>query len=124
MFFPFFAFWLHLTDVDVCLFVRIRYGDRNLASISDPEEIGRIVESVLDANPKELAAYKEVRFVRSFLGSTFPSRERLLIFFVHVMDAQGKTRLFGFFVGMVMKSSGGRADPKISNEILKSVLDG
>ena len=34
----------------------------------------------------------------------------------------GKTNVFGFFVGAVMKESGGKANPKIVNEILKKKL--
>jgi aspartyl-tRNA(Asn)/glutamyl-tRNA(Gln) amidotransferase subunit B len=36
----------------------------------------------------------------------------------------GKDKLFGFFVGQVMKQSGGRANPGIVNQILKAKLDG
>jgi aspartyl-tRNA(Asn)/glutamyl-tRNA(Gln) amidotransferase subunit B len=34
----------------------------------------------------------------------------------------GKTKLFGFFVGQVMKETKGKANPKIVNEILKDRL--
>ena len=34
----------------------------------------------------------------------------------------GKDRLFGFFVGQVMKESKGKANPKLVNEILKKKL--
>jgi aspartyl-tRNA(Asn)/glutamyl-tRNA(Gln) amidotransferase subunit B len=34
----------------------------------------------------------------------------------------GKTKLFGFFVGQVMKETKGKANPKIVNEILKKAL--
>ena len=34
----------------------------------------------------------------------------------------GKTKLFGFFVGQVMKETKGKANPKIVNEILKKIL--
>jgi len=33
-----------------------------------------------------------------------------------------KTKIFGFFVGQVMKETKGRANPKIVNEILKDLL--
>jgi aspartyl-tRNA(Asn)/glutamyl-tRNA(Gln) amidotransferase subunit B len=36
----------------------------------------------------------------------------------------GKDKLFGFFVGQVMKQSGGQANPGIVNQILKAKLDG
>ena len=35
----------------------------------------------------------------------------------------GKDKLFGFFVGQVMKQSGGQANPGMVNQILKSKLD-
>ena len=35
----------------------------------------------------------------------------------------GKDKLFGFFVGQVMKQSGGKANPSMVNQILKSKLD-
>ena len=35
----------------------------------------------------------------------------------------GKEKLFGFFVGQVMKASGGKANPSQVNEILKSKLN-
>ena len=34
----------------------------------------------------------------------------------------GNEKLFGFFVGQVMKASAGKANPKIVNEILRSKL--
>ena len=36
----------------------------------------------------------------------------------------GKDKLFGFFVGQVMKASGGKANPKVVNELLRKKLDG
>jgi aspartyl-tRNA(Asn)/glutamyl-tRNA(Gln) amidotransferase subunit B len=35
----------------------------------------------------------------------------------------GKQQLFGFFVGQVMKAMGGKANPKVVNERLRSKLD-
>jgi aspartyl-tRNA(Asn)/glutamyl-tRNA(Gln) amidotransferase subunit B len=35
----------------------------------------------------------------------------------------GKTKLFGFFVGQVMKATKGKANPKIVNELLQAKLD-
>ena len=35
----------------------------------------------------------------------------------------GKDKLFGFFVGQVMKNSNGKANPKLVNEILKKKLN-
>jgi aspartyl-tRNA(Asn)/glutamyl-tRNA(Gln) amidotransferase subunit B len=36
----------------------------------------------------------------------------------------GKTGTLGFFVGQVMKASGGSADPKLVSELLRKLLDG
>ena len=36
----------------------------------------------------------------------------------------GKTALLGFFVGQVMRSTGGRADPKRAHRLLRRALDG
>ena len=36
----------------------------------------------------------------------------------------GRDKLFGFFVGQVMKAMGGKANPKVVNEILKQKLGG
>jgi aspartyl-tRNA(Asn)/glutamyl-tRNA(Gln) amidotransferase subunit B len=36
----------------------------------------------------------------------------------------GKVKLLGFFVGQVMKVSGGKASPDTVNQILKKHLDG
>ena len=35
----------------------------------------------------------------------------------------GRTRLLGFFVGQVMKATGGKANPKVVNEVLRSKLE-
>ena len=35
----------------------------------------------------------------------------------------GKEKLFGFFVGQVMKVSKGKANPQIVNQILKELLN-
>jgi aspartyl-tRNA(Asn)/glutamyl-tRNA(Gln) amidotransferase subunit B len=34
----------------------------------------------------------------------------------------GKDKLFGFFVGQVMKAMGGKANPQVVNELLKKTL--
>ena len=36
----------------------------------------------------------------------------------------GREKLVGFFVGQVMKLSGGKANPQLTNEILKKLLKG
>ena len=67
--------------------------EKGLKQQSDPKEIEKIINSVIQDNPKSVDAYKS-----------------------------GKDKLFGFFVGQVMKKSGGKANPKLVNEILKKKL--
>jgi aspartyl-tRNA(Asn)/glutamyl-tRNA(Gln) amidotransferase subunit B len=67
--------------------------DQDLAQLSDDQSIERLIDDVLAANPNELVAYR-----------------------------QGKEKLFGFFVGQVMKQSGGKANPGKVNELLKKKL--
>ncbi|WP_293350908.1 MULTISPECIES: Asp-tRNA(Asn)/Glu-tRNA(Gln) amidotransferase subunit GatB [unclassified Microcoleus] len=67
---------------------------KGLIQISDTGAIDRAIDAVLAANPKELEQYRA-----------------------------GKTKLLGFFVGKVMKETGGRADPKLTNELLAAKLN-
>lgn len=69
--------------------------ERGLKQISDPAEIEAIVDKVLAANPGQLEQFRG-----------------------------GKEKLKGFFVGAVLKESGGRANPAMSNEILMRKLKG
>lgn len=68
---------------------------KGLTQISDAGAIAAAIEAVLAANPKELEQYRN-----------------------------GKTKLQGFFVGQVMKQTGGRADPKLTNQLLLQKLKG
>jgi aspartyl-tRNA(Asn)/glutamyl-tRNA(Gln) amidotransferase subunit B len=70
-------------------------ADRGLGMISDPAAIGAIVAELLAAHPAEVEAFRG-----------------------------GKTKLQGFFVGQLMKQTGGRADPKLANQILIEKLKG
>ena len=65
-----------------------------LIQISDTGAIEAIIEQVIQANPKELEQYRN-----------------------------GKTKLLGFFVGKVIKETGGRADPKLTNQLLAQKLN-
>ncbi|MBW2557249.1 MAG: Asp-tRNA(Asn)/Glu-tRNA(Gln) amidotransferase subunit GatB [Deltaproteobacteria bacterium] len=67
--------------------------EKGLVQISDTTELEKIVEEVLEANKKQLEQYRA-----------------------------GKDQLFGFFVGQTMKATGGKANPKIVNELLKKKL--
>jgi aspartyl-tRNA(Asn)/glutamyl-tRNA(Gln) amidotransferase subunit B len=68
---------------------------KGLVQISDTGELEAIIDEVIAANPKELEQYRN-----------------------------GKTKLQGFFVGQVMKKTSGRADPKLTNQILSKKLNG
>jgi len=67
--------------------------EKGLVQITDTGELEKIVEGVLEANQKQLEQYRA-----------------------------GKDQLFGFFVGQTMKATGGKANPKIVNELLKKKL--
>ncbi|HAN73493.1 MAG TPA: Asp-tRNA(Asn)/Glu-tRNA(Gln) amidotransferase GatCAB subunit B [Planktothrix sp. UBA8407] len=62
---------------------------KGLIQLSDPKALAEIIDQVLVENPKELEQYHA-----------------------------GKTRLQGFFVGQIMKKTEGRADPKLTNQLL------
>ena len=59
-----------------------------------PKEIEKIVDDVIKENPKNVELFKS-----------------------------GKDKLFGFFVGQVMKKTDGKANPKLVNDILKKKLN-
>ncbi|NEP61426.1 MAG: Asp-tRNA(Asn)/Glu-tRNA(Gln) amidotransferase subunit GatB [Symploca sp. SIO2G7] len=68
---------------------------KGLIKISNPEELEAIIDEIIAAHPKELEQYRN-----------------------------GKTKLQGFFVGQVMKKTSGRADPKLTNQLLGKKLKG
>ncbi len=67
--------------------------EKNLVQISDTTEIESIIKKIIEANKEQVDEYKS-----------------------------GKEKVFGFFVGQVMKESKGKANPKIVNEILRKLL--
>lgn len=67
---------------------------KGLSQITDVNAIRKMVEEVVNNNPNQVEQYKS-----------------------------GKTNLFGFFVGQVMKATKGKANPKTVNDILKELLD-
>ena len=69
-------------------------SEQGLQQVTDLAEIEKMVEEVINKNPDQLEKY-----------------------------LSGKDRLFGFFVGQVMKASQGEANPKQVNDILKSKLE-
>jgi aspartyl-tRNA(Asn)/glutamyl-tRNA(Gln) amidotransferase subunit B len=66
---------------------------KGLRQITDTGAIERAIEEVMAKNPGQLAEYRS-----------------------------GKDKLFGFFVGQVMKATGGKANPAQLNELLKKKL--
>ena len=67
--------------------------EKGLKQTSDPKEIENIIDKVLSSNQDKVAQYKS-----------------------------GKDKLFGFFVGQVMKEMKGKGNPGMINDILKSKL--
>jgi aspartyl-tRNA(Asn)/glutamyl-tRNA(Gln) amidotransferase subunit B len=64
-----------------------------LTQISDAGELGKIIDEIIAANPKQVEQYRA-----------------------------GKTAVLGFFVGQVMKVSRGQADPAAVNKLLREKL--
>ena len=67
--------------------------EKGLKQQSDPKELEKIVIKVLGNNSDKVSEYKS-----------------------------GKEKLYGFFVGEIMKASSGKANPKLVNDILKVKL--
>lgn len=66
---------------------------QGLRQVTDLTAIEKLIDEIMAANPSQLAEYRS-----------------------------GKDKLFGFFVGQVMKVSGGKANPQQLNELLKKKL--
>ena len=84
------------------VFEKMQVGDKNpeeivekegLTQQSNPKELEKIIDGVLSKNQDKVTQYKS-----------------------------GKEKLFGYFVGEVMKITKGKANPQLVNEILKSKL--
>ncbi|WP_142849764.1 Asp-tRNA(Asn)/Glu-tRNA(Gln) amidotransferase subunit GatB [Telmatospirillum sp. J64-1] len=67
--------------------------EKGLKQVTDTGAIEQACQAVVDANADKVAEYKS-----------------------------GKDKLFGFFVGQVMKNTQGKANPAMVNEILKKLL--
>jgi aspartyl-tRNA(Asn)/glutamyl-tRNA(Gln) amidotransferase subunit B len=67
--------------------------EQGLTQVSDTGAIEQIIADIVKANPAQHADYKA-----------------------------GKEKLFGFFVGQVMKASKGKANPEMVNDLLKKKL--
>jgi len=71
---------------------RVIVETRGMKQITDPGAIEKVVDDIISANPDKVA------------------------------QARAKPQLIGWFVGQVMKSSGGKANPQAVNDLLKSKL--
>jgi aspartyl-tRNA(Asn)/glutamyl-tRNA(Gln) amidotransferase subunit B len=69
--------------------------EKGLVQVSDPTAIAEMIERLMAQNPEQVNQYRS-----------------------------GKTKVFGFFVGQVMKESRGQANPQMVNDLLKTKLDG
>jgi aspartyl-tRNA(Asn)/glutamyl-tRNA(Gln) amidotransferase subunit B len=69
--------------------------EKGMVQITDENELAGTIQSIMDANPNQLKDYRG-----------------------------GKDKLFGFFVGQVMKATQGKANPQLVNNLLKKMLAG
>ncbi|WP_342259655.1 Asp-tRNA(Asn)/Glu-tRNA(Gln) amidotransferase subunit GatB [Candidatus Tisiphia endosymbiont of Metellina segmentata] len=67
--------------------------EKGLVQMSDSGILSAIIDEILSENPDSVSAYKS-----------------------------GKDKLFGFFVGQVMKKTEGKANPNLVNDLLKDFL--
>ena len=67
--------------------------ERRLEQLSDQSELETMVAKIINKNPEEVTAYRA-----------------------------GKTKLFSFFMGQIMKETRGKADPRIVTQLLNSKL--
>ena len=68
-------------------------ASKGMTQISDTSELEKIIDEILASHPQEVEKYKG-----------------------------GKTKLKGFFIGQVMKKTSGRADPKLTNQLVTQKL--
>ena len=68
---------------------------KGLKQESDPKALEELINKVIENNTSKVEEYKS-----------------------------GKEKLFGFFVGQVMKESKGKGNPQLINKILKEKLNG
>ena len=63
------------------------------AAVGDESELAPVIDAVLAANPEQVETYRG-----------------------------GKEGVLGFFVGQVMRETGGKADPKVVNRLVRERL--
>jgi aspartyl-tRNA(Asn)/glutamyl-tRNA(Gln) amidotransferase subunit B len=69
--------------------------EKGLVQVSDEGALEKAIQEVLNANADQVEQYR-----------------------------QGKEKVFGFMVGQVMKTTKGKANPQVVNELLKKMLAG
>jgi aspartyl-tRNA(Asn)/glutamyl-tRNA(Gln) amidotransferase subunit B len=69
--------------------------EQSLVQMSDSSELEAAIRQVLETNPAQVDEYRA-----------------------------GKQKVFGFFVGQTMKATQGKANPKLVNDLLRTLLDG
>ena len=74
---------------------RALVASEGLTQVSDSSELERLIQEVIDENPDQVTTYQG-----------------------------GKTTVIGWFVGQVMRKSGGKANPQMVKELLEQQLGG
>ncbi|MGV8079137.1 MAG: Asp-tRNA(Asn)/Glu-tRNA(Gln) amidotransferase subunit GatB [Syntrophales bacterium] len=74
---------------------RVVIEEKGLVQITDEGALVKTIEAVMTANPAQLEQFRS-----------------------------GKDKVFGFFVGQVMKATQGKANPQLVNDLLKKMLPG
>ncbi|TSA44063.1 MAG: Asp-tRNA(Asn)/Glu-tRNA(Gln) amidotransferase subunit GatB, partial [Deltaproteobacteria bacterium] len=69
--------------------------EKGLVQITDEDALAGTISEIIGKNPAQAAQYRA-----------------------------GKEKVFGFFVGQVMKATGGKANPQVINDLLKKMLAG
>ncbi|OPY19325.1 MAG: Aspartyl/glutamyl-tRNA(Asn/Gln) amidotransferase subunit B [Syntrophus sp. PtaB.Bin075] len=69
--------------------------EKGMVQITDEAALSGVITGILEANPNQLAQYRS-----------------------------GRDKLFGYFVGQVMKATRGKANPQVINDLLKKMLAG
>jgi len=67
--------------------------EKGLVQVSDTGAIEKVIDTIMEANPGQVEQFRS-----------------------------GKDKVFGFFVGQVMKEMKGQANPKVVNDLLKKKL--
>lgn len=74
--------------------VDVIISEKGLAPVTDSGDLEKLIDEIIADHPDEVARYRE-----------------------------GKTKLFAFFVGQLMKATQGKADPQTAGALLRARLD-